>query len=760
MASFSQDSAMIGLPKDAGGLGRRISGAGATIDTLFIYKIGVDTFQRVFTNGEYVAQWGGVFANGSDMTARINRLFNHAKIKTVVIAYDTTSRVNVTGTINIPVGKTLKFGNGAKLYGGGTITGGGTIWNDDYTAIFDSTIHLSNIKSATGKIPVTWWEDVDPTGTNFSDEGIKKAMAIPYVGEVVFPIGVYKTQTQLKLNERLTITQIGVQVSSYTSGASLIVGPDTVTANNQFYVTKKHHTINIQSATQSTWADSASVTKYGVRLQNLKDCEVVITEANGFTVPVLMIGADYGFEHNKIYPGKVGNGWINMIGTRSGTGWFNSNEIIKGDLFRDSNVNPTLPSWGFRLGTPGDTYQHNNNVFKSQSIQLNQASSVPWLFTNGKGNHVYDFRNEGNSGVAVVFQGTASENIVESGYNVAGTSFIDSSLGGTNKYFDTKQLTRTYADAYKIFDWKAKGNAICYGDGTNINISGLGIYNVSGVPVNYTLQSNIGIYPDFIELKTNNAGVGFELETTVNKEFLVKQTVVSGYSGRIQVAMFDTAGALIDNTTPYKVQMSGTTPSWLTLYGSGWRIGVNTDADTYIRVPDVCKKIKVILSWNNPNTFRLKSLSVHAFAPSTNNLVPSFGDGLLKTSNVATAVPNYFGTYEDNQIIYRANMNTGESAGWAVKTSGTMRTLTSASGSITSGTNVLAVTGVSVDSIYVGEYLNVNSVKFRVIRKSGSNLYLSANAGSTYSGTINYYPAAFTELLGSSGGGALMGDLD
>lgn len=129
--------------------------SGYTNDGIFYHVDGGITYERVITS-TMRAEGCGIFANGSDMTARINAAFAHSKINAIIFDAKGGGDIVISGAVSIPTTKTVKVEKGTRLTGSGSITGG--IWEaSSETQIFDTTLALTNLQSGLPYFSVKWF---------------------------------------------------------------------------------------------------------------------------------------------------------------------------------------------------------------------------------------------------------------------------------------------------------------------------------------------------------------------------------------------------------------------------------------------------------------------------------------------------------------------------------------------------------------------------------------------------------------------------
>lgn len=718
------------------------------------YKI--NGYRAKIVNGDTLLRGSGdpfraeeleIYPNGTDQKAAIEAATTTSGIKMIVFGGDSTMTYTIADTVDFN-GATIRFVNNAMLTSGDTVVIENAIIDASVDVqIFGTNVFLgTGVSSASGTISAKWWGAKGDGTTDDTDP--LKAVARIQNQNIVLPPGTYKLTEGVKIDSTNSFDgSKGVFVDGGVDGALITIGSDSLNAGAANATQGKYYYIRIRRASQSNWADSSAITDIGLRAKNLYRSKLTI-DINGFTCNAMLTGdlTGGGFTESDIY-GSSTNGFKNIWYTRTGNGYFNSNIFHNISIRIDSDVNPGKRAYGFVAGTQGDAYLHNNNTVDGGSIQLNGSNRVAlWLIYAYQSKYI-GWRNESN-GITAVIENTSEQNIIRPGFTFPGTSIIDNSTGGNNIYEDPRQQNLSSANSYTVFEWSAAGNSAAYSSDGN-GVRGIGLYGSTGAPITtYAPSSYLEIYSDFIRIKQTGLSAGVEFNTENNKSFLIKHTHRDSAFGRAFITMYDENGAQLVTTAP---KMESLYPTYNAAWGGGWLTGGNTAEDYFLKLPDSCKKVKIAFVGPTGNALDLKSVSIHTVGPNRNNITPITG----RLENITTAAPTWAGTYEEGQKIYYATPATTGTVYWLTKTAGTNRTLTSASGSISSGSKELTVTGASIDSIYVGEYLDIDGSKYKIARKSTTKIYLSTAASGTYSGTINYYPAEFIEVKngGTSGGG-------
>lgn len=148
--------AQIYLPTDRGGVLRKVTSfpTGYSNDGVFGFTIGGQNYVRT-KKGDLTSEEVGIYANGTDQTARLNTVLALAKVKSLTLDAYGGGEIVVSGTVNCG-GKELVFHPGTKFVGTGTINAP-LINAPIQSHIFGGTILVTNAKTAGTFNSVAWW---------------------------------------------------------------------------------------------------------------------------------------------------------------------------------------------------------------------------------------------------------------------------------------------------------------------------------------------------------------------------------------------------------------------------------------------------------------------------------------------------------------------------------------------------------------------------------------------------------------------------
>jgi hypothetical protein len=146
------------FPLDREGIGREVSSipAGYTNDGIF-YWTGSDgkIYERVITSSMRAVNCG-IYADGTDMTSRLQAAVDHAKINEIIFDVKGGGDITINGAVNVPTGKVLKIYGGTKFIGTGTIDNA-IIRAHKRAFIFDTSIKLTRTNTWDGKFSLMWY---------------------------------------------------------------------------------------------------------------------------------------------------------------------------------------------------------------------------------------------------------------------------------------------------------------------------------------------------------------------------------------------------------------------------------------------------------------------------------------------------------------------------------------------------------------------------------------------------------------------------
>ena len=722
----AQDSAKIGLPLDRKGSARKITAAelkGRAIDSVKIMKIGSDTLERIFT-GDWIMSYGGIYANGSDVTNRVQAMFNRNYISEIGFKDDSIRVITINGNVDAKniIGK---FNGSIRIQGTGTIS---NLIIDAVAdiQIFAPTINLINVRSKDGYFYPKWY-GVKGDGVTDDLIGMRKTLTLPGKNRIKFTTGNYL------LSDTVWCENNDIDMGS-GSDARLLINHNKIgillgSRNPALRTDDATWIVNVKKVTQSNWADSVMQSKtnldsiknksIGIYMRNAYACKLTTNFNEGFTENITSIGEETGVEHCDIWMGQVRNGWITLHSYGTGVnGYFNSNRVWGGNITRIGNVNPTARSWGWVIGSNNkDTYGYNHNKWESPSFQMG-ANSYIFRFYSGGGNILWNIRSEGNNQMVGVFEGRTRNSEVYLGYGYNNETYIDStnSEGGNNRLFTQADLAK--GSQYTLYHWTARGNVVEY-NSTNIHIGGTQVF-LSGSGYNTTIspKSSVTFRGEYVDWYSQDNNIGTVINTKTVKGITVKPGYYDGsHCGRLHIKMMDANGKWIEKPPSIEAPMSRTTT-----YGGGYVTQSDNCGDWSFIVPANCESVQVLIITGTANLW-LKELVINAKFPNNGTALTGRAGDPNKRS-VAAQKPTSMGSYYLGQITYRHIPNADSSFAWECSKPGTLGgRMAGATASMANGSNKIVVSGVSLDTTgFVGEYVSLAGVTYPIAGRWGDTL--------------------------------------
>jgi hypothetical protein len=167
--------------------------AGYSNDGVFGYDDGTNKWIALELNGIVPCRNAGIYANGSDMTTKLNTILSSSNVKGVKFDIKGGGAITISGTVTVPSGKYLIFENGTYLTGIGTINGG-IIDGPFRSKIFDTTLTIVPEALSLGKWSVRWFGALGD-GIQDDQPAIQKTIDSAIVSKlkyVYLPFGNYK----------------------------------------------------------------------------------------------------------------------------------------------------------------------------------------------------------------------------------------------------------------------------------------------------------------------------------------------------------------------------------------------------------------------------------------------------------------------------------------------------------------------------------------------------------------------------------------
>jgi hypothetical protein len=127
---------------------------GGTPDGVFYIQVGSEYFTKII-DGSVRASQCGIYANGTNMSAKIQAALNHPSVYELIFDIYNAD-VTMTGTVSVPSEKVLVFKNKCKIIGNGTFTGAFIVDCDYRKQCFGTSLNLPNTLLNT-RISTMWF---------------------------------------------------------------------------------------------------------------------------------------------------------------------------------------------------------------------------------------------------------------------------------------------------------------------------------------------------------------------------------------------------------------------------------------------------------------------------------------------------------------------------------------------------------------------------------------------------------------------------
>lgn len=265
---------------------------------------------------------------------------------------------------------------------------------------------------------------LDPSGVVDSTAAIQAAAAATTaagVGTTVVPPGVYKVSSEIwfasPVDARgaifITTATIAVRVGKKSGGVSL---------------GETYHLPYVTRAAQDNGA-------FNVVLQNLNTCKVYIPGTQASGMGVYVFPESQGFVYNEVYLGVFWQNRTQMEFNPGAAGWVNQNNFYGGrfqSTTRDGSNPMDTGATDLRMQQGGISHP-NGNTFYGTSFEGNITAQYRMMI-EGSYNRWINCRWENYGGDSIIrFGATASKNVIDGGYDVAGLTRNDVSGQTLNK---------------------------------------------------------------------------------------------------------------------------------------------------------------------------------------------------------------------------------------------------------------------------------------------------------------------------------------
>ncbi len=438
-----------------------------------------------------------------------------------------------------------------------------------------------------------------------------------------------------------------------------------------------------QTGANSAW--SANDDNAAVRFYNTQHGFIDIINVSGtMTVGVQCYASD-GAGSGGFYYNNVQLGWISSaqhaLDLRSVTAnrGVNQNSFFGGEFY--SAINGTQECNGLRFSFLAGGYEgHNNNIFINPSFELTSGAGQRTAINMQCGgyNTFVGLRSEGNGDYIIRCSGGATCE-----YNWFTTGYTSST---TFSILDTTARQRNYlaSSGAQFIGWKPGYNSpqlaqqVYHYNSTDIGIRGVGMATSSGGA--YASISHVAFAPaisaitphyDYIEIGSQRA-VWVEVDTTINKKFVVFRRAIGTAGGRVRIAAYDSSGVNLSGGS----DVLGKNLTGGSSYGYSY--GTSSDGVEFVSfgVTSSVTKIRVIFTGGTASAklcgFSIQPIGGDTEAPMFVSADTSFGG--FNNEMAAATLPTTWGLYyRSGQFIRNDGSTTSRStglAGWTADADG------------------------------------------------------------------------------------------
>lgn len=231
--------------QDRGGVLMQVNAfpSGYSNDSIYGYDDGVNKWIATDLEGIVPCKKGGIYANGSDMTSKVNALLSNAGVNGIKFDLKGGGAILISGTVTVPSGKHLIFEPGTYITGSGTISGG-IIHGNFRSKLFDITLTIIPSALAFGKWSVRWFGAV-ANGSTDDQPSIQKTIDSAIASNlnyVYMPWGTYNVSKGILIRKGTNQFCIGFKLEgetavyqSGTTGSTIIK-----TNNNATFIVGLH----------------------------------------------------------------------------------------------------------------------------------------------------------------------------------------------------------------------------------------------------------------------------------------------------------------------------------------------------------------------------------------------------------------------------------------------------------------------------------------------------------------------------------------
>ena len=473
----------------------------------------------------------------------------------------------------------------------------------------------------------------------------------------------YKITNTIVVPPSISLTMNGpLLFAGNNSTPALVIGDANVSNTNVILQ------ISVKKTSQSDWLDEASV---GVKLYNLHSSKVHIRRSELFTIGVQAIGVNgKGFGYNQVELGWITGNKIGLDLTNLNGGWANENIFINGRFGQYSIPNVPSGRIGIRITSSDEIYtNNNNNLFIKPAFELwdeyaGDGEAIPILIEHGLFNRFESCRNEKNSNTFARVLNNSRANEFDIGYG--GIGEIDDKSSQPSSYAVARMnriLSSVSAPAF------LSGNlaklAEPYDPSGAVHIPGVHATNSTGIILKAI--NDIVIEDKYVEIPWPK-GVGIFVDTSQQKQLVIRKETVSGFGGRVAIRAYNSSDEILDGSSASPAYVSGNQPYyWSNGFLGVYLLSADSDKDFYLQLREEVDKIDLLFLGGTTNPLRLKSFTISALDSGAPSTWSGYKSG-TPNANLATTTPTH--ECELGQITYNAEPESGEAVGWVCTISG------------------------------------------------------------------------------------------
>jgi hypothetical protein len=624
-------------------------------------------------------------------------------------------------------------------------------WNEEHR--FDGGAHGAVMMRDTGASHGAQWQnkprfdvrDYGAVGDGATDDtaaiqaALNAAAALKAVDGTTAPPVVYfpKLASHYRVTAGLTCSSgVSVQMDGfigYNSSAPTVVLTIGDATTRSFFCRHRLGVVNV------TGDNDQDETHIGVKLVNPYFNTIDIVTARRFGIGVQYLGTSAkGAVYNTttiqyLFGCRIG---IDLAATDSG--WVNENLFLKGECQLLSGATGTFHFARINGISAGDS---NNNVFISPAFETATASGtvIPFLFQNAQRNRVVNLRYEGaTASVVCRFESGALDNVVEilhSGH----VTFQDVSTTGDNYLVAMATPSSVYGK--HVYTTPNFTDAATF-SGANTTIPGMSM-RTSSTSTAVAFASSVPVSPAGVAISASRA-VGVLMDVSTCRQFVVRASH-NGSGFRILVCAFDANMNRLGSSGPNHPYVRGTGAGNFTAdYGGAYRGGSTNGA-----VKSFNCHADVAYVWVGLTNCTARGFSIYGLEPHGNAAQVWAGyEEQIAGASVFTSTPSA-GSYEKGRILFDTAPAPGGKIGLVCTTRGSFGTLTSVTGDIESGSDLLTVN--ALDTLTINQFISivgVSGVK-RVRSINGLVVRLDSTSDATVSGAAVAYSAPVFKAWGA-----------